>query len=93
MPGNSTLEEVGTCTRTIGIKTTHDKARFTVVLGARADGSKIHRMVIFKGKRKDKTLEMLTRVVVQIQEHAWMSEDLTSRWLTMLWGTGWSTDN
>lgn len=51
MPGNSTLEEVGTCTRTIGIKTTHDKARFTVVLGARADGSKIHRMVIFKGKR------------------------------------------
>lgn len=72
------MEEVGTCTRTIGIKTTHDKARFTVVLGARADGSKIHRMVIFKGKRKDKTLEMLTRVVVQIQEHAWMSEDLTS---------------
>jgi hypothetical protein len=39
MPGNSTLEEVGS--RTIAIKTTaHEKVRFTVVLGARADGSK-----------------------------------------------------
>lgn len=53
MPGRTTLNEQGA--RTVAIKSTgHEKDRFTVVLAARADGSKMHPMVIFRGKRKDK---------------------------------------
>lgn len=85
MPGNSTLEEVGS--RTVAIKTTgHEKARFTVVLGARADGSRMHPLVIFKGKRKEKALDRITGVVVQMQENAWTNEEIALRWLTSLWG-------
>lgn len=85
MPGKTTLEEQGT--RSVGIRTTgHEKNRFTVVLGARADGSKMHPMIIFKGKRKDKCLEKLTGVIIQMQDNAWMTEELTLRWLQMAWG-------
>ena len=85
MPGRTSVEETGACT--VAVKTTgHDKDRFTVVLAARADSSKLHPMLIFKGKRKDKSLDGELGVVVQVQEHAWMTEDLTLKWLRMLWG-------
>ena len=75
MPGRTTLNERGA--RTVAIKTTgHEKDRFTVVLAARADGSKMHPMVIFRGKRKDKSLQKLTGVVIEMQENAWMTEEL-----------------
>ena len=49
MLGRTTLEEKGK--RTVCLKTTgHEKDHFTVVLATRADGSKIHPMVILKGK-------------------------------------------
>jgi hypothetical protein len=48
MPSRTTLDEQGA--RTVAIKTTgHEKDRFTVGLGARADGSKMQPMVISKG--------------------------------------------
>jgi transposase-like protein len=85
MPASTTLEEQGA--RSVGITTTgHEKNRFTVVLGARADGSKVHPMTIFKGKRKDKVLEKCTGVVIEMQDNAWMTEELTLRWLPRLWG-------
>ena len=84
MPGRTTLEEQGS--RTVAIKTTGHEDRFTVVLGARADGTKLQPMVIFKGKRKDRSLENITGVVVEMQENVWMTEELTLRWLRMLWG-------
>ena len=56
------------------------------VLAARVDGSKLHPLVIFKGKRKDKSLEKMTGVVIEMQENAWMTEELTLKWLRMLWG-------
>ena len=68
----------------MGVKTTgHEKDRFTV---ARADGSKIHPMVILNSKRKDKTntLDKIAGVIVQIQGNAWMTEELTLRWLTII---------
>ena len=59
MPGSTTLETQGT--RSVGIKTTgHEKDRFNVVLGARADVSKMQPLIIFKGKRKDKSLQNFT---------------------------------
>ena len=85
MPGSTTLETQGT--RSVGIKTTgHEKDRFTVVLGARADGSKMQPLIIFKGKRKDKSLQNFTGVVIEMQDNAWMTEELTLRWLRVLWG-------
>ena len=84
MPGGTTLETQGT--KSVGITTGHEKDHFTVVLCARADGSKLHPFVVFKGKRKDKSLEKFTGVVIKMQENAWMMEKLTLRWLRMLWG-------
>ena len=43
-------------------------------------------MVILKGKGKDKSQANITGVIVEIQENAWMTEELTLRWLRMLWG-------
>ena len=85
MPGNTSLEEKGQ--RTVAVKSTgHEKDRFTVVLGARADGSKMHPMIIFKGKRKDKALDRILGVIIQMQENAWMDEELTLKWLRTVWG-------
>ena len=85
MPGKATLEEQGT--RTVAIRTTgHDKDRFTCVLAARADGSKLHPLIVFKGKRKDKSLQNMTRVVIEMQDNVWMTEELTLKWLQMVWG-------
>ena len=80
MSGRTSVEEMGSCT--VAVKTTgHDKDRFTVVLAARSGGSKLRPMLIFKGKRKDKSLDGEMGVVVQVQEHAWMTENLTLKWL------------
>jgi hypothetical protein len=46
----------------------------------------MHPLVIFKGKRKEKALDRITGVVVQMQENAWMTEEIALRWLTTLWG-------
>ena len=54
------------------IKTTgHEKDHFTFVLDARADGSKMLPMVKSVGK--------LTGIVIDMQENAWMTEELTLR--------------
>ena len=64
MPSNSMLE-IGV--RTIAIKTTgHEKARFTVVLGARATGPKC--IPWSHSRVKGKALDRLTGVVINMQE-------------------------
>ena len=82
MHGKTTLNERGA--RTVAVRTTgQDKDRFTCVLAARADGSKLHPLVMFKGKRKDKSLEKMTGVVIEMQENAWMTEELQKNaWMT-----------
>jgi hypothetical protein len=42
-------------------------------------------MIVFKGKRKDKTLDRMTGVVVHMQANGWITEELTLQWLIMLW--------
>ena len=50
MPGEMTVERVGT--RSVPLRTTgHEKSRFTVVLGAMADGWKLKPFVVVKGVR------------------------------------------
>lgn len=59
----------------------------TVVLAAKANGSKLPPFIVFKGKRVDKGLEKVTGVVCVYSENGWMNEDLTHRWLKKVWGT------
>ena len=81
MPGGTTLE-----TRHKKLwNQDNEKDRFTVVLCARADGLKLHPLVVSKGKRKDKS-EKFMGIVIEMQENAWMTEELTLRWLRMVWG-------
>ena len=43
-------------------------------------------MMILKGKRKDKSLDKIAGVIIQMQDNVWMTEELMLRWLTMMWG-------
>ena len=43
-------------------------------------------MIIFKGKRKDRALDRIMGVIIQMQENAWMDEELIPRWLMIVWG-------
>ena len=49
MPSDTTVDNVGA--RSIPIKTTgHEKSHYTVILTAKADGTKMRPFVVFKGK-------------------------------------------
>ena len=41
--------------------------------------------LFLEGKEKT-SLQKLTGVVIEMQENAWITEELTLRWLQMLWG-------
>ena len=50
--------------KSVPIKTTgHEKSRVTVVLAAKANGSKLPPFIVFKGKRVDKGLQKVIGVV------------------------------
>lgn len=79
MPGNTTVDKVGT--KTVTVKTTgHEKQHFTVVLACRADGKKLLPMVIFKRKNMPKET-FVPGVVVKVHPKGWMDETLTRVWL------------
>ena len=82
MAADSTVDFVGN--KSVPIKTTgHEKSRVTVVLAAKANGSKLPPFIIFKGKRVDKVIV----VVRAYSGNGWMNEDLTHTWLNKVWGT------
>jgi len=58
-----------------------EKRRLTVVLAATADGHMIPPMVIFKGKRKLKNIDVPTSWIVCIQAKGWMDSMLMDRWV------------
>ena len=85
MPGDTTVSRVGE--RTVSVRSTgHDKARFTVVLAAMADGRKIKPYVVFKGVRQIPELSRVAGVVVAYSRNGWMNEDLTIDWIKRAWG-------
>ena len=85
MPGETTITRRGE--RSVPLRTTgHDKARFTVVLSAMADGRKLKPYVVFKGVRA--IPEMNTNgVVVALSRNRWMNEELTKDWVKRVWGS------
>ena len=82
-PGEYTMEEIGK--KTISMKSMgHEKERFTVMLAAMADGTKLTPMVLFKGVRPPKNIP--TGIIVKMcRNGAWANEEIIAEWLTRVW--------
>jgi len=82
LPSETTISGVHSVPlKTIG----HDKGQFTVLLTAKADGTKL---VIFKGKgtRLMKSLEKIPGIVIRFSKNGWMNNVLTIEYLDNLIG-------
>ena len=78
MPGDTTVNSSGA--RTVSLKTSgHEKDHYTVVLSAKADGTKLKPFVVFKGKgtRIIKDLQKIQGIVVKFSANGWLNDDLT----------------
>ena len=85
MPGDTTVSRTGE--HTVSVRSTgHDKGRFTVILGAMADGRKLNPFVVFKGVRPIVELTRVQGVAVAMSRNGWMNEELTVQWLDRCWG-------
>lgn len=85
MPGDTTINRIGE--QTISVRTTgHEKGRFTVILGAKADGTKLKPFVVFKGIREVPAVQKVPGVVVCMSSNGWMNESLTIKWIDSVWG-------
>ena len=68
----------------ISLKSTgHDKDHYTVILTARADGTKFKPFIVFKGKgtRLIKQLQDIPGVIVRFSKNGWMNTELTIDYL------------
>ena len=67
----------------------HEKSHFTVILTARANGTKMKPFVAFKGKGTwlVKELEQVPGIVVQFSTNGWMNDVLTIDYLHIIVGT------
>ncbi|KAL2102513.1 hypothetical protein ACEWY4_001681 [Coilia grayii] len=85
MVGSTTVDTRGA--RSIPLKTTgHEKSHLTVVLAAKADGSKLKPFVVFKGGvREVKAMQSIGGVVAS-SKNGWMNDDLTAEWLQKVVG-------
>lgn len=73
-----------TCHLVITLKSTgHDKDHYTVILTARADGTKFKPFIVFKGKgtRLIKKLQDIPGVIVRFSKNGWMNTELTIDYL------------
>ena len=88
MLSGTTIDRVGS--KTVSLKTTgHEKVRVSVCLAARADGSKLKPMIVFKGAvRETKKLndEFKGKCVIASSVNAWMNEPLTIEWIDNVLG-------
>jgi transposase-like protein len=77
MPANRTVEIKGTGRVPI-LTTGNERKRATVVLCCSNKGDKMPMHIVVRGEGK---AHVLNGVVVRYQERAWMTSDLTERWL------------
>ncbi len=77
MPANRTVEIKGTGRVPI-LTTGHERVRATVVLCCSNKGDKLPINIVVRGEGK---AHVLNGVVVRYQERAWITSDLTERWL------------
>uniref|UniRef100_A0A1X7TK98 DDE-1 domain-containing protein n=1 Tax=Amphimedon queenslandica TaxID=400682 RepID=A0A1X7TK98_AMPQE len=88
MPNDTTIHHTGA--RSVSLKTTgHEKDHFSVILTARADGTKLKPFVVFKGKgtRLIKELEKIPGIVVRFSSNGWMNDSLTIEYLRSIIGS------
>ena len=83
MVSERTVDSTGA--KSVSMKTTgHEKSRVSVCVAAKADGTKLQPMIVFKGaKREVETLnkEFRGRCVVASSVNAWMDTPLTHVWI------------
>ena len=87
MPSDTTVNLTGS--RSVPLKSTgHEKDHFTVILTARADGTKAKPYVVFKGKgtRLIKDLQCIAGIVVRFSSNGWMNDSLTIDYLHAIIG-------
>ena len=89
MVSETTIDSIGK--KTITMKTTgHEKSRVSVCLAARADGTKLKPMVVFKGAKRETTAmnkEFRRHAVVASSANAWMNTELTHVWIESVLGS------
>lgn len=82
MPGDTTVHFSGA--RSVSVKSTgHEKDHYTVVLTAKADGTKLKPFIVFKrkGTRLIKELNTIPGVIVRFSANGWMNNALTIEYL------------
>ncbi len=88
MPSDTTVHFSGS--KSVSVKTTgHEKNHFTVLLTAKADGTKLKPFVVFKGKgtRLLKGLSTISGLVVRFSDNGWMNDPLTIEYLRTIIGS------
>ena len=88
MPADTTVEVRGA--RSVSVKTTgHEKNYFTVILTAKADGTKLKPFLVFKGNgtRLMNDLSTIPGVVVRFNSNGWMNDSLTIEYLKTIIGS------
>ncbi|GAA6077977.1 zinc finger protein 540-like [Tachysurus ichikawai] len=78
MVGSTTVDARGA--RSVPLKTTgHEKSHLTVVLAAKADGTKLKPYIVFKrGIKEVKSMQNISGVVVATSKNGWMNKELTA---------------
>ena len=87
MPSDTTVAVTGS--RSVPLKTSgHEKNHFTVILTAKADGTKMKPYVVFKGKGTQliKDLQNIPGIVVRFSANGWMNDALTVDYLHSIIG-------
>ena len=89
MISETTVDKSGI--KTVTLKTTgQGKSRVSVVLAAKADGTKLKPMVVFKGAKREVAAlnqEFKGRAVVATSANAWMDSELTIVWINSVLGS------
>lgn len=88
MISETTIDAAGK--KSITLKTIgHEKARVSVCLAAKADGTKPKPMVVFKGAKREVAAlnqEFKHRTVIATSGNAWMDTELTHVWVNSVHG-------
>jgi len=88
MISESTVDATGK--KTITLKSTgHEKSRVSVCLAAKADGTKLKPMVVFKGGKREVAIlkqEFKQRAIVATSTNGWMDTELTNVWIDSVLG-------
>ena len=89
MVSETTVDTTGK--KTVTLKTTgHEKSRVSVCLAAKADGTKLKPMIVFKGAKREVAVlrqEFKSKAYIASSSNAWMTTELTNEWVSNVLGS------